>query len=187
MAKIDMNAVTQHMRGKLGDVVFRRRGERVYATLRPRVGIQTITPAVAQTRLRFRQAVNYANAATRNPSAAAFYAEQAEKRGKNAFALAVGDFFNPPVVDEIDVRGYHRVAGGKISVLARDDSGVVSVMVTITDLTTAAVVESGAALLSDGYWVYTATTAASATHPLEITVTATDRPGNEGTLTQAYP
>jgi len=120
---------------------------------------------------------------TANPQSRAPYDAKAKAVHKPAFALAVADYLTPPVVDEIDVTGYHKHAGDPILIKAHDDLEVTGVTVSIVD-NAQAPVESGTATfdLSVNAWRYVATVDASAKPAVTVTANAQDHPGNTGTL-----
>jgi hypothetical protein len=90
------------------------------------------------------------------------------------------------VVERVELSGYRGQPGGVIAVIATDDLEVVSVGVAI-HTQSGGVVERGAAAKTHGVWRYAATATAPAGEPLTIVVTATDRPGHEGSRTVSYP
>jgi len=86
----------------------------------------------------------------------------------------------------VDVLAYHGQVGDLISIMARDDFGVASVHVSITDSDNGnALIESGNAVetaVGSGHWVYTATAAVPAGTELKVNVVATDRPGGTAVI-----
>lgn len=102
------------------------------------------------------------------------------------FALTIADFFNAPVIDTLDVTLYNRQAGDLITISARDDVGVASVQVSITNEQLAPI-ESGYAVETaegSGRWVYTATTAIPADTNVLVKAVAADRPGGTAVKSQ---
>ena len=138
---------------------------------------------------RFKQAAAYGKAALANPTIRAMYEAAAKDKDMPVFAATIADFFNAPTIDNVDVSAYHGQVGDLISIMARDDFGVASVHVTITDSDNGnALIESGNAVetaVGSGQWVYTATAAVPAGTELKVNVVATDRPG--GTAVTAKP
>ena len=116
-------------------------------------------------------------------TAKAPYVAKAKEVHKPVFALIMGDFLTPSVVDEIDLGGYHKHAGEPILIKAHDDFEVTGVTVSIVDNTQAAV-EQGTATFdaSVNAWRYVATADASAKPNVTVTAKALDRPGHAGTL-----
>ena len=184
MANVPMNALTRHLAGKVGDMVFRTVDGRVSASLRPRRTNRPPSAGQNEARLRFRKAVVFANSALADPVTRAEYERAKETLRKPLFAIAVGDYFNPPAIDEIDLSGYDGHAGKKIAIMAHDDVAVVSLGVAIKS-GVGAVIEQGAAVFDKGKWVYTATTtlAAGATVTIEGQETGSCR----GSRIQSHP
>lgn len=187
MAKIPMNALTRHLKGRIGDVVFRIRDGEPYAALRPRRVEVTQTAALDEAQRRFKKATQYAKASLQDPALLLLYTNAGKANKSNAFSAAVGDWFKPPFIEEIDLRNYAGAIADTIVVTAGDDVGVTAVKVAIRDLATLALVEEGPAAFTNGFWVYAATAALAPNQGVTITATATDHPGNEGTATKPYP
>ena len=185
MANVPMNALTRHLEGKVGDMVFRTVDGRVSASLRPKVTKRPLSEDQNAARLRFRKAVVFARTALADPVARAVYEQAKLSQHKPLFALAVGDYFNPPVVDEIDLSGYVGQVGGKIAIMADDDVQVTSLSVAIKSAA-GAVIEKGAAVLDKGKWYYTATTNLAAGAEVTIEATAMDRAKNTATKQEPY-
>ncbi len=186
MANVDLNAITEHFRGKVGDLVFRRSNGRLQAMLRPRPTRTPPTEAQLAHRVDFQRAILYAKKALAAPETRAVYERVGEMKQQNAFSAAVGDFFRPPVVLEIKTDAYHGQVGDPIEILAKDDVEVMSVAVKLM-AADGTVVESGPATFALGAWTYVGSTALAAGAAITIEVTATDRPGNTGVLTKVYP
>lgn len=180
MAKVDMNALTQHLQGRVGDMVFRKVRGRLQVALRPRMLRRPPPTAdqLAQQRV-FKDALNYSKNALANPESRAVYEEVGRLKNKDARSLAVGDYFNPPVVHKIDVAGYKGLIGDKITIMADDDVAVRSVDVAVRK-SDGTILEQGPASRVFDAWVYTATTAVAPGTNLIIEVTAADWPGNKG-------
>jgi hypothetical protein len=69
MAKVELNAITSHFLGKLGDVLFRNYLGRKVVALRPKPRSAPPTEAQQQVRDRFLLAAAYAKGALGNPAA----------------------------------------------------------------------------------------------------------------------
>src|SRR3954471_7899413 len=106
MANVPMNALTRHLEGKVGDMVFRTVDGRVSASLRPKIKPREPSASQIGARLAFRKAITYANSALANPTTRAIYERAKLHQRKPIFSLAVGDYFKPPIVDEIDLAFY---------------------------------------------------------------------------------
>jgi hypothetical protein len=180
MAKVKLNPVMEQMRGKIGDLVFKRYEDRVIVTRNPdRDGL---IPSAVQSgqQERFRQAAAYGKGAFADPAQKALYDAAGKARRKPAFALAVSDYLNAPVVDSLDLTQHTGLVGQPIIVRARDDFAVMAVNVTIKD-NAGAVIEQGPASLELGVWRYVTTDVLPTERPVTIEAIATDRPGNQTT------
>ena len=187
MAKVDMNSLTQHLQGRVGDMVFRRVRGQMQAVLRP-CTLRRPPPTSDQLAQQavFKEALNYAKGALADPEKRVVYEAAAQAKNKDARALAVGDFFRPPTVQKVDMSNYNGRVGDKIAIMADDDVAVRKVEVKVRKSDGTVLEEGPAAPLFDG-WVYTATTAVAAGTNLIIEVTAIDWPGNKGVKNQQYP
>ena len=144
---------------------------------------QPNSPAQLAVRENFRQAAEYAKGAMADPQAHAAYAAKAKELRSSPFAVAVADWMKAPTVEAIDLTQYSKHVGDAILIKAQDDFAVTGMAVAIVD-DAQAPVESGAAVwdAASGSWKYTATVDASAKPSVTVTATASDRPGNTGTL-----
>jgi len=179
MAKVKLNPILERIRGKVGDLVFKRYGEEVVISRPPDFEGLEPTEAQVAVRERFRQAALYGKIVMADPETKAIYEEAAKARGKPVFSLTVADFFNAPSVDEVDVSGYTGAVGDELVIRASDDFDVVGLDVALTDAE-GNPIESGAAVetpANSGRWVYKATAAVPTGTTVRIAVTATDRPG----------
>jgi hypothetical protein len=185
MAKVRLNPVMEQFRGKVGDLVFKRFADEVIVTRNPdREGLIP-TPGQLAHRERFRLAALYGKAVFAEPSKKAIYEEAAKAKGIPVFSLTVADFFNAPVVDEIDLSGYTGKAGEPIGIRAHDDFEVNGVAVAIRNLEGMVLEQGAAAKQSNGVWRYVTTSTLPIEHAVSIEVTASDRPGNKTVKTQA--
>ncbi len=184
MAKVKLNPVMEKMSGKIGDLVFRRyEGEVVVARKADTSGIIP-TPVQVAHRERFRLAAVYAKASLSDEVLKVVYEAAAKEKSKPAFALAVGDFLNAPMIDAIDLAAYTGKAGEKIVIRASDDIDVVNVTVAIRNAEAGAF-EQGTAVFEQGSWRYTTQiTLGTASGSFAVDVTAVDRPGNKTMKTQ---
>ena len=184
MAKIELNSAIRRIRGTMDNWVYRRNGDGVAIAKRPTV---TAAPTAAQLAVReqFRAAAAYAKSVQLDPVQRPRYEAAAKAEGMRVFAFALADFLRPPVVQSINVAGYHGAVGEMIKVLARDDFEVTGVTVAIRD-GEGAIIQQGAALFRDGLWQYASTVGIAVGEAVTIEATATDRPGHFGTLTVPY-
>lgn len=189
MAKAKLNPILEQVRGKVGDLVFKRYEDETVISRKP--DMEGVEPTAAQTaaRERFRQAALYGKMVMADPAAKAIYEEEAKGRGQPVFSLTVADFFNAPSVDEVDLSAYAGRVGDAIAIRAHDDFDVTAVSVAVTKADGSAV-EEGAATetpANSGRWVYTATAVVPTGTSVRIAVTATDRPGHAGVKEVSKP
>ena len=173
----------KHMHGGMGKMVFKSRDGLDIVAEKPDSVKQPNTPAQQQQKEQFRLGAFYAKGILADAAAKAPYVAKAKEVHKPVFALIMGDYLTPPVVDGIDVTGYHKHPGEPILIKAHDDFEVTGVTVSIVDNTQAAV-EQGTATFdaSVNAWRYAATADASAKPNVTVTAKALDRPGHAGTL-----
>jgi hypothetical protein len=104
MAQVKDNPITEGFSGKFGRrLVFRhmKDGRTIVAT-RPDYTDHKWTPDQRVHHNRFQQAAAYARAASRTIP---LYAELARGTPKNAYNLALSDWFHPPVIHEVTRQG----------------------------------------------------------------------------------
>ena len=161
MAKVKTNPVVEQLRGKIGDLVFKRYGDEVVVGRKPDLTGQSPTEAQAAVREQFRQAALYGKMVMADPATKTIYEEAAKAKGQPVFSLTIADFFNAPSVDEVDLSAYAGRVGDTIAIRAHDDFEVTGVDVSVTQADGSAV-EAGAATetpAKSGRWVYPTTVA----------------------------
>ena len=178
MAKVKLNPVMEQMRGKIGDLVFKRYEGEVIVSRKSNQTGGTPTAGQVAHRERFRLAAVYASDVFAVPVDKKLYEDAAKARRKPTFAEGVGDYLNAPTIDVVDLAAYTGKVGDPIVIRASDDFEVVSVAVVIRTAQQG-VLEQGPAALVQGAWRYVAQTALAPDQPVAIDVTATDRPGNK--------
>jgi len=144
MAKVRDNILVRGLSGKLGDqVVFRiLRDGRTIVCNKPDFSNRKLSKDQKEHHKRFKQAAAYARVAARtNP----IYAQLAEGTMKNAYNVALGDWFQPPVIHQVERRDK------TIRVQASDDVMVTGVHVMILD-EQGKVIEKGEGLRIEGDW-----------------------------------
>jgi hypothetical protein len=175
MAEVKSNLVTKGMSGMIGKtLVFRQTDGKTYVSAAPKTGNRVPTPGQTAQRQRFQEAVFYARNAIQEPETKAAYQAVANKRhARNAFAVAVADFFNAPDIKDFDLHDYTGAAGSCISVKITDDFKVRQVVFEIYH-SDGTLVEQGDAIAStDGMsWVYTAISENSSVSGTRIVVKA---------------
>ena len=186
MAHTQLNPVLINIRGKIGDLVFKRQNGGTVISKLPSFDGRESTEAQKAIQQKFRQAVIYGKMVMADPATRALYAEAAKEDHKPIFSLTVADFFNAPTVDEVDLTKYNGDVGSEIAVRASDDFDVIEVEVSITD-TEGRPIEHGPAAKSvadPGRWLYKATARVAPETAIRVEVTATDRPGHKGSKTE---
>jgi hypothetical protein len=166
MALVVDNIITEGLSGRLGDqVVFRRlRNGRTYLCKKPNFSNRKLSDAQKEHHGRVKSAAAYArNASRTNP----LYARLAEGTMKNAYNVAFGDWFHPPVIQRL---GWY---GTAVRIWATDDVQVAGVLVLVLD-GNGGILEQGTAAQGRGDWWEYAPTAMG-----KIVVEARDLPGNK--------
>ena len=183
MSKVFDNIITEGLTGRLGKsrLEFRRgRGGKTVVALRSVVSEnRPLSEAQLTHQEAFGQAIQYAVAAKDN----LIYVNLAKGTEATAYNLAIADWFGKPVVQEIDTDGWVGLEEGQpVRILAKDDTYVASVHVTITDAQ-GTIQEEGEAVRAQGFWwIYTTTGEVPPIPNRRIVVTAKDLAGNSGTL-----
>ena len=186
MAKVKLNPVVLDVHGKMGDIVFKQFEDRTIIA-RKGQSHQPNSPAQLAVRERFRLAAFYGKTAFADPVTRAAYAGKAKNKRTRVFAMMVGDFFNAPVVDEVDLSAYAGRSGDVIRVRASDDFEVTGVSVQMREPSSGEPLDGGAAVRgADNVWVFTAQSNIPHDHPFVIEVSATDRPGHKTSNTQTH-
>jgi hypothetical protein len=144
MPKIKHNIITEGLSGMLGHkLVFRQmRDGRTIVCARPDFSHRVWSEEQLSHHSRFQQASAYARVASRtNP----VYAELARGTSKNAYNIALSDWFHPPVIHSIERQD------GRIHINATDNVLVERVLVTILD-EEGKMLKQGQAVQVDGPW-----------------------------------
>ncbi len=184
MANINDNLLVKGARGNVAkQFVYRKRGNKTFIVKMPQLNPNASQEQLTQRELFFfSYNVRSGRLAKRRPEKA--YNRKAPP-GSSAYNMALRDFLKAPVVRKIDTSRYTGTPGSTVIVQAKDDFRVAAVKVGIYIVATGAVVEEGNAVLDPitrDKWNYTATQAHAAVQELKIVATATDLPGNTGTL-----
>ena len=178
MAKLRKKGVIGELSGKVGQIVIRfSKGEYVITT--PPVFTKPPSEKQLEQREKFKEAVEYAQEATKVSPTKEIYEEIAERKKKYPMNVAVADFFHVPEIEDVDISEYHGKTGDLIRVKARDDVKVSRVAVLISDQD-GNEVERGDAKAVKGSalnWVYSATQDVG-TGEATVVVTVNDLAGN---------
>ena len=165
MAGIKTNVIVEGLSGKLGNqLVFRHlRDGRTIVCLKPDFSRRVLSNDQKAHQERFRAAAAYAREASLSQP---IYAKLAARTIKNAYNLALGDWFHPPVIHSIEKRD------GKIFVQASDDVCVASLRVMIVDEAGTMLEQGEAVQLEGDVWEYQPATEG------KVMAEACDLPGN---------
>lgn len=177
MGKTILNTALGRLRGRIDGWVYRNRDGALIVSKRPDFSTVVPSPAQVAIRERFLRAAAFGRRALTEPALRDVYGRDG---GSRVYNRAMTDALTPPRIDAIDTSAYTGAAGQPIVVRAGDDFEVTAVTVALRDASGAAL-ESGAAVLTDGAWVYTPTESVSAGTTVTIEATAVDRPGNRTT------
>jgi hypothetical protein len=179
MAKIKFNGLVDTIRGGVGGLVVRK-GRRGKYTLSNKPDMSELTPSEAQAAQRkvFARAVDYGKSVLADPDQFAFYEGLAEQKDMPAFALCVGDYLNPPSMDDLDLSSYQGRVGDSILITTHDDVGVVKVNVELTRTDGTNIERGQAVALGIGSWAYIATVPVATGTDIFIEAEGFDRPGS---------
>ena len=188
MTKARLHPSLLEFNGAMGDMVFKKRGKKVYVSIKPKATTAEPSEAQAAQRKYFKKAVNYVKTVLADEGARAFYEDLAQKRETTLRALCMKDFLNAPTIDELDLSSYQGKVGDRILITTDDKVGVVQVDVSITDVN-GTILEKGQAVEQgdgSGNWEYMATAPVALGTDIFIEAEAYDRPGHR-TVASANP
>jgi len=149
MAKVKNNVLVRGLSGAVGNAVFRQMPDgSTWVSASPDFSRRKFSKGQKAHQSRFQQAASYARGAAQvHP----IYAELAKGTTKNAYNIALSDWFNPPVIHRIERKD------GQVWVEASDNVMVIKVRVRILD-EDRKILEEGEAqqadALSSEWWVY---------------------------------
>lgn len=152
MAKVKHNILSAGLSGMIGKkLVFRQMQDgRTIVCARPNFSNRIWSEEQLTHHSRFQQAAAYARAASKtNP----LYKELARGTAKNAYNIALSDWFHPPVIHAIDRQD------GCIRVQATDNLLVDRVLITILDEDGNPLEQSQAMQADGSWWEYAIATA----------------------------
>jgi hypothetical protein len=187
MAKVKLNPAFLEFPGAMGDMVFKKRNGKIYVSMKPKRD-ETREPSEAQLASRevFKQAGEYTKVALADETLRAFYEGLAQGKDTAARALCMGDYLNPPTVDELDLYHYHGRVGDRIRITTQDDVGAVTVDVTLTNID-GTTIEKGQAVelwANSGQWEYVATVPVAPGTQIFVVAEAYDRPGHRAVASE---
>ena len=125
MAKVENNVLVRGWSGKVGDAVFRQMKDgSTWVSVAPNFSRRKFSKGQKSHQSRFKEAASYARAAAKVQP---LYTELAKGTTKNAYNIALSDWFNPPVIHRVERRE------GRILIDATDNVLVTRVRVTVLD------------------------------------------------------
>jgi len=144
MAKVRSNVIMRGLSGKLGDQVVLRhlRDGQTIVCLPPDFSNRKLSRDQKTHHQRFKEAAAYAKAAAQRQP---IYAELAAGTIKNAYNIALSDWFHAPKIQRVEVMG------GAVRIQASDNVRVASVKVAILN-EEGLVLEKGEAMPADELW-----------------------------------
>jgi hypothetical protein len=96
MADVQLNAALAAIRGRVGDVVFKKRGGKVYISRRPDFSKRKLSAAQKRSVARFKAAVRLAREVMQDPNAAKPFERLAKKNGKAVYHTIISEYMNRP-------------------------------------------------------------------------------------------
>ena len=146
MAKVKKNIVMWGLSGSLGPDHYVRvtRDGRTIISVKPDFSNRQFSEGQLGHQTRMQKAAAYAKAAKDNP----IYIKKAAGTAKNAYNVALGDWFKPPVIRRIEWQD------GKVRVSAHDNVMVTRVTVTILDEAGQCLEQGEAELVLGVWWDY---------------------------------
>lgn len=190
MARINKNLLVRGARGNVGkQFVYRKHGNNTLITKMPDID-ENLQPTEAQVVVRdlFAEAAAYAKGVIGDPDLKKEYEKKA-KPGRTAYNMAFRDYLKAPEVTGIDPSLYIGAQGSRIIVSAKDDFRVAAVIIRIYT-PTGVLLEEGPAILNPinrNKWIYIATQNNAVLAGSVIHATASDLPGNQGSLEITMP
>jgi hypothetical protein len=187
MAKVQLNAITSHFRGKIGDIVFKWYGDKLVVTRVPRFKKKKkLSPGEKHRRSNFTKANAYAQMVLEDPARREDYAAWAKKRRRSIQITAISDFMTSPEVGKIDIEKYSGGVGDQIEIWDPIPHKVAGVQVELRTSAGKLIESGGAELGKRSCWSYVATKKVASGTDLDLTVTAVDRLGKEVTREQSF-
>ncbi len=174
------NPIMSGMSGRVGNLIFRRRGNKTFVCAAPKTKNKKRSPTSQQSKnqLTFHKATRYASWAMQHSSLKELYEKKARK-GRTALNIAFRDAYIPPEIRDIYAESYLGKPGDMIMIEADDDFKVISVKVSIR-LAGGELLEEGKALedVNPVYWVYFTSFPNNSLPGTTIQVMAEDLAGN---------
>lgn len=132
MARNRENIVTNMLRGKLGNLIFRVIGKKSVVSRAPDYSLITWSKAQKASRKRFRLASEWAHGILADPAGADYYRKIAAK-GQVPYNRAISDFMKRLRVKTIDLTSYQGNPGDEIRLILHDPYLVTRITIAIFD------------------------------------------------------
>ena len=147
MSKVKLNPTLTSLRGTLGKglVIRQMRDGSFIISAKPDFSRRKFSKGQLTHQSRFKEGVAYARYAAKTQP---IYTQLAAGTTKTAYNIALSDWFNPPVIHNIEQQ-----KSGLIRIEATDNVLVTKVIVTVLDAEER-VLEKGEAILINGFWEY---------------------------------
>ncbi len=91
MATVQLNGVLMRIKGGLGDIVFKKRGNTLYMCRRPDFSKRVLSDAQKNSIARFQAAVRHAKQVLADPEARKPFEATAEKTGRTVFHTVMAE------------------------------------------------------------------------------------------------
>jgi hypothetical protein len=175
MAKVKVNPILQGLSGGLGrDLMFRRLQDgRTILCLKPDFSKREFSERQLSHQQRFQEAAAYAKAAAKNQP---IYAELAAGTMKNAYNIALSDWFHPPEILACELANWTGQAGDIVRIQAVDDVVVREMQVVFVDEQGEEIMRGEATLVDEIWWQFVAS--GSLEDAYQVIVTVEDLAGN---------
>jgi hypothetical protein len=186
MAKIRLTGPVVGISGSMDEMVFVDRDGQTIAYMKKKKKKGEKSEAELRRDDRWAVAQAYAKSVQADPVKWELYETVAKEKKISPFILAENDYRNAPSFRPLDLQMYRGRVGDPITILAKDDVGLVSVEVKIekgdgTDVESGVAVESG---VRTDIWVYTATQAIPEGTDIFIEVVGWDHTGHRVKMTE---
>ncbi len=186
MAKVADNIILKGLTGMIGDMlVFRQLNGQTVVSAKPKKPTSR-TQKQQEGQERFKRAVAYAKASMVQPHLKELYTSGISARRTSAHQVAIADYLNAPCIEDINASHYKGDVGNTIAIRATDDFRVVSIQVAIHTPDGELIEEGAASCNTEGdIWIYTTSLPNPSYTNCQVTVTASDIPGNKTEKTLA--
>ncbi len=94
MANVELNRILDAINGRLGNVVFKKLGNRVYISRRPDFSRRELSAAQKESVERFRAAVKQAKKTIADPQLRAPFELEAKRQGKTVYHTIIGEYMS---------------------------------------------------------------------------------------------